>query len=127
MKREPIKSIKPLNSVRMCVVTANPPSLASKPTFTMKLLTASLATLFALLSVVQATPTHQFDQFFPGWNNDVQLILRENCSDVYAEYLTGKVNYTLGRQSLVSPVTDCILNVFSETKKAERKQNANKC
>lgn len=67
----------------------------------MKLLTASLATLFASLSIVQATPTHQFDHFFPGWNDLVQGILRDNCSEPYAEYLTGHVNYTLGRQSLV--------------------------
>ncbi|KAI1811689.1 hypothetical protein GGS20DRAFT_561793 [Poronia punctata] len=85
----------------------------------MKLVTAGFATLVTLLSAVKATPTHQFDHFFPGWNNDVQKILSENCSDVYAEYRTGKVNYTLGRQSLVTPVTDCILNVFGETKKAE--------
>ncbi|KAI0394143.1 hypothetical protein F5Y17DRAFT_429072 [Xylariaceae sp. FL0594] len=85
----------------------------------MKLLSATLATLFALFSVTQATPTHQFDHFFPGWNDDVQKIIRENCSTEYAAYLTGKVNYALGKQSLVTPVTDCILSVFPETKKAE--------
>ncbi|KAI1276850.1 hypothetical protein F5Y07DRAFT_365275 [Xylaria sp. FL0933] len=85
----------------------------------MKLLTASLATLFALVYVAQATPTHQFDHFFPGWNDRVQTILRENCSEPYAEYLTGNVNYTLGVQSLVNPVIDCVLGAFPESRKAE--------
>ncbi|KAI0427696.1 hypothetical protein F5Y09DRAFT_315434 [Xylaria sp. FL1042] len=85
----------------------------------MQLLTASLATLFALVSLVQATPTHQFDHFFPGWNDRVQAILRDNCSQPYAEYLTGNVNSTLGLQSLVNPVIDCILGVFPESRKAE--------
>ncbi|KAI3319458.1 hypothetical protein HD806DRAFT_509040 [Xylariaceae sp. AK1471] len=85
----------------------------------MKFLTTSLATLFALVSVVQATPTHQFDHFFPGWNGIIQRTLRENCSDPYAEYLTGKVNDTLGKESLVNPVIDCVLGVFPESRKAE--------
>ncbi|KAI1109843.1 hypothetical protein F5Y14DRAFT_388541 [Nemania sp. NC0429] len=85
----------------------------------MKLLTAGLVILFAFLSTVQATPTHQFDHFFPGWNDLVQGILRDNCSEPYAEYLTGNVNYTLGRQSLVNPVINCILEVFPEYRKAE--------
>ncbi|KAI1128998.1 hypothetical protein F5Y10DRAFT_163600 [Nemania abortiva] len=85
----------------------------------MKLLVASLATLFALISVVLAEPTHQFDHFFSGWNSLVQNTLRNNCSDVYNEYLTGHVNYTLGKESLVNPVIDCVLGVFSESRKAE--------
>jgi hypothetical protein len=88
----------------------------------MMLFLASLATLFALISVVQATPTHQFDHFFAGWNGDVQRILHENCTAPLTEYLTGKVNYTLGKQSLVNPVIDCVLSVFPESKKAECKQ-----
>ncbi|GAP86987.1 hypothetical protein SAMD00023353_2401440 [Rosellinia necatrix] len=85
----------------------------------MKLFTASLATLVALVSVIQATPTHQFDHFFPGWNARVQAILRDNCSEPYAEYLTGNVNQTLGKLSLVNPVIDCVLEAFPESRKAE--------
>ncbi|KAI3330388.1 hypothetical protein F4824DRAFT_479045 [Ustulina deusta] len=85
----------------------------------MKLLTGSLATLFALVGVGQATPTHQFDHFFPGWNDRVQAILRDNCSEPYAEYLTGNINYALGVQSLVNPVIDCVLEAFPESRKAE--------
>ncbi|KAI0508845.1 hypothetical protein F5B22DRAFT_618937 [Xylaria bambusicola] len=85
----------------------------------MKLLTAGLACLSGLLCVVQASPTHQFDHFFPGWNNLVQNILRENCSEPYAEYLADNLNLTLGFQSLVNPVIDCILEEFPEFRKAE--------
>ncbi|KAI0965779.1 hypothetical protein F4678DRAFT_315006 [Xylaria arbuscula] len=85
----------------------------------MKLFTASLATLVGLVCGVQATPTHQFDHFFPGWNERVQVILRENCSEPYAEYLTGNINHTLGAQSLVNPVIDCVLGVFPESRKSE--------
>ncbi|KAI1419959.1 hypothetical protein F5Y12DRAFT_174236 [Xylaria sp. FL1777] len=85
----------------------------------MQLLTASLAALLAAVYVVQATPTHQFDHFFPGWNDRVQAILKDNCSEPYAEYLTGNINYTLGVQSLVNPVIDCVLGVFPESRKAE--------
>jgi hypothetical protein len=85
----------------------------------MRVLTTVLATLFAFLSVSYATPTHQFDQFFPGWNNYLQDILRDNCSEPYAAYQTGKVNYTLGKQSLVNPVINCILETFPEYRKAE--------
>ncbi len=88
----------------------------------MKLLTGSLATLFALVGVGQATPTHQFDHFFPGWNDRVQAILRDNCSEPYAEYLTGNINYALGVQSLVNPVIDCVLEAFPESRKAECKR-----
>ncbi|KAI0871631.1 hypothetical protein GGS24DRAFT_470676 [Hypoxylon argillaceum] len=85
----------------------------------MKLLVTSLATLFALVFVVQAEPTHQFDHFYAGWNALVQDILRVNCSTVYADYLTGHPNYTLGKESLVNPVIDCVLGVFPESRKAE--------
>ncbi|KAI1171996.1 hypothetical protein F4777DRAFT_563437 [Nemania sp. FL0916] len=86
----------------------------------MKLFTASLATLLACLSVTtQAEPTHQFDHFFPGWNPVVQTILHDNCSEPYANYLTGHVNYTLGKESLVNPVIDCVLQQFPESRKAE--------
>ncbi|KAI1302714.1 hypothetical protein F5Y03DRAFT_193700 [Xylaria venustula] len=85
----------------------------------MKLFTASLAALVVLAWGVQATPTHQFDHFFPGWNERVQVILRENCSEPYAEYLTGNINRTLGAQSLVNPVIDCVLGVFPESRKSE--------
>lgn len=87
----------------------------------MKLLVTSLATLFALVFVVQAEPTHQFDHFYAGWNALVQDILRVNCSTVYADYLTGHPNYTLGKESLVNPVIDCVLGVFPESRKAECK------
>ncbi|KAI0403801.1 hypothetical protein F4802DRAFT_279014 [Xylaria palmicola] len=85
----------------------------------MKWFTAGLATLFALVSVIEATPTRQFEHFFPGWNHLVQDIIRDHCSEPYAEYLTGNVNKTLGKQSLVNPVIDCILEEFPEFRKAE--------
>ncbi|KAK5633703.1 hypothetical protein RRF57_009417 [Xylaria bambusicola] len=80
---------------------------------------AGLTSLFALICVVRASPTHQFEQFFPGWNTLVQNILRENCSEPYAEYLADNLNRTLGVQSLVNPVIDCVLEQFPESRKAE--------
>ncbi|KAI0460308.1 hypothetical protein F5B21DRAFT_511033 [Xylaria acuta] len=85
----------------------------------MKLLTASLATLFALIPAAQAVPTHQFDHFFPGWDGRVQDILKGACAEPYAVYLTGKINQTEGRQSIVNPVIDCVLEEFPESRKAE--------
>lgn len=85
----------------------------------MKLFTASLATLFALIPLAHAVPTHQFDHFFPGWNWRVQAILRDNCSEPYDAYLTGQVDESLGKQSLVNPVIDCVLEAFPESRKAE--------
>lgn len=87
----------------------------------MKLFTASLATLFALIPLSHAVPTHQFDHFFPGWNERVQVILRDNCSEPYDAYLTGNIDESQGKQSLVNPVIDCILEVFPESRKAECK------
>ncbi|RWA04472.1 hypothetical protein EKO27_g10631 [Xylaria grammica] len=85
----------------------------------MKLFTASLAALLAPVFMVHAKPTHQFDHFFPGWNERVQTILRENCSAPYAEYLTGEVPEGVGAQGIVNPLIDCILEVFPESRKAE--------
>ncbi|KAI1747047.1 hypothetical protein F4782DRAFT_552592 [Xylaria castorea] len=85
----------------------------------MKLFTASLATLFALIPAAHAVPTHQFDHFFPGWNTRVQDILKGACAEPYAVYLTGKVNETEGKQSIVNPVIDCVLEEFPESRKAE--------
>ncbi|KAI8953057.1 hypothetical protein F4801DRAFT_538323 [Xylaria longipes] len=85
----------------------------------MKLVTASLATLFALIPAVHAVPTHQFDHFFPGWNERVQEILNGTCAEPYAVYLTGNVNQTEGKQSIVNPVIDCVLEAFPESRKAE--------
>ncbi|TGJ80849.1 hypothetical protein E0Z10_g7908 [Xylaria hypoxylon] len=85
----------------------------------MKLFTATLATLLAPILVVHAKPTHQFDHFFPGWNDRVQAILRDNCSEPYAEYLTGDIKEKGEAQALVNPVIDCVLGVFPESRKAE--------
>ncbi|KAI1738611.1 hypothetical protein F4680DRAFT_163537 [Xylaria scruposa] len=85
----------------------------------MKLFTASLATLFALVPAAHAVPTHQFDHFFPGWNTRVQDILKGACAEPYAVYLTGKINETEGKQSIVNPVIDCVLEEFPESRKAE--------
>ncbi|KAH8165986.1 hypothetical protein CIB48_g2262 [Xylaria polymorpha] len=85
----------------------------------MKLLAAGLATVFALIPAVHAVPTHQFDHFFPGWDWRVQDILKGACAEPYAVYLTGKVNETEGKQSIVNPVIDCILTEFPESRKAE--------
>ncbi|KAI0551304.1 hypothetical protein F4679DRAFT_148177 [Xylaria curta] len=85
----------------------------------MKLFTASLATLFALVPAAYAVPTHQFDHFFPGWNTRVQDILKGACAEPYAVYLTGKINVTEGKQSIVNPVIDCVLEEFPESRKAE--------
>lgn len=87
----------------------------------MKLLAAGLATVFALIPAVHAVPTHQFDHFFPGWDWRVQDILKGACAEPYAVYLTGKVNETEGKQSIVNPVIDCILTEFPESRKAECK------
>ncbi|KAI1741375.1 hypothetical protein F4680DRAFT_416620 [Xylaria scruposa] len=84
----------------------------------MKLFTAGLATLCALLSVVHASPTHQFDHFFPGWNQDIQDILRDNCSEPYASYLADKIKPGRGVLSLVNDVIDCVLGEFPESRKA---------
>ncbi|KAI1267062.1 hypothetical protein F5Y18DRAFT_381383 [Xylariaceae sp. FL1019] len=85
----------------------------------MKLLIASLAILLALIPAVQCTPTHQFDHFFPGWNHIIQRYLRDNCTEEYAAYKTGNVNLTLGVESLVNPVIDCILEQFPNSRQAE--------
>ncbi|KAI0150765.1 hypothetical protein GGR57DRAFT_182677 [Xylariaceae sp. FL1272] len=85
----------------------------------MKLFIASLAILLALIPAVQGTPTHQFDHFFPGWNDIIQGYLKDACSKEYAAYKTGKVNYTLGVESLVNPVIDCILEQFPNSRQAE--------
>ncbi|KAI8626549.1 hypothetical protein F5Y19DRAFT_446044 [Xylariaceae sp. FL1651] len=85
----------------------------------MKLLTASVATLLIYTSTVISTPTRQFEKFLGGWDGLIQGYLRNNCSDQYAAYLTGNVNYTVGAESLVNPVLDCVLGVFPESRKAE--------
>ena len=89
----------------------------------MKLFIAGLATLCALFSVVQASPTHQFDHFFPGWNERVQVILRDNCSEQYAAYLADNIDPSQGVQYLVNSLIDCVLEVFPESRKAECKHS----
>ncbi|KAI0191633.1 hypothetical protein F4808DRAFT_382136 [Astrocystis sublimbata] len=84
----------------------------------MKLLTATLAALLVGIPAVYAKPTHQFDHFFPGWNNYVHDLLRENCADEYALYLTG-ASPDGKKQGAVNPVISCILENFSEVRKAE--------
>ncbi|KAI1263855.1 hypothetical protein F5Y18DRAFT_418152 [Xylariaceae sp. FL1019] len=74
----------------------------------MKLSSASLAALLAVSSTVQCAPTHQFG-----------YLRKPECADSYAAYLTGNVNKTIGLQSLVNPVIDCVLTQMPESRKAE--------
>ncbi|ORY70502.1 uncharacterized protein BCR38DRAFT_504115 [Pseudomassariella vexata] len=80
---------------------------------------AALALLSTAAPPVVAAPTHQFDQFFPGWDSMLQELLRENCSAPYAPYRTGNVDFNAGSSSLVTPVIECILSQFPEFRKAE--------
>ncbi|KAK2592978.1 hypothetical protein QQS21_009306 [Conoideocrella luteorostrata] len=88
------------------------------------MVTATRAVAFALLiaSTAGALSTHQFDQFFPSWNEMIQKILREDCKTSYAAYLTADVhsiNSTGSVSSLVTPVVDCILRQFPDFRKSE--------
>ncbi|KAM0323334.1 hypothetical protein ACHAQA_008926 [Verticillium albo-atrum] len=83
-----------------------------------------LITLLAMASFVTASPTSQFDNFFPSWNAMLQKILRDNCSAEYDEYRTGKPDPDAGASHLVTPVLNCVLEQFPEFRKAELSASA---
>ncbi|KAH7137270.1 hypothetical protein B0J13DRAFT_76183 [Dactylonectria estremocensis] len=72
-----------------------------------------------LACLVRCAPTHQFDQFFPGWNPYLQDIIRDNCSRQHDRYLKGEGSVANSASSAVTPLIDCILNEFPEFRKAE--------
>ncbi len=88
--------------------------------------TMSGSALVSLLLVAgaAASPTHQFDQFFPGWDPIIQQVIRDNCTAVLDQYRTGDVNASLGLSSLVTPVINCILDNTPEFRKAEMAASA---
>ena len=66
--------------------------------------------------------THQFEQFFPAWNEYIQGILTNKCAHDYAIYRTENISAIHGvhsGSSLINPVLECILGQFPEYRKAE--------
>ncbi|KAI1497759.1 hypothetical protein F5X99DRAFT_354422 [Biscogniauxia marginata] len=89
----------------------------------MKFFVACLAAgLFA--STAQCIPTTHFDHFFPAWNDNIQNILRQNCTEQLATYRAGKVDPSQPKSALITPVMECILNAFPEFRKAEMASSA---
>ncbi|KAH7133632.1 hypothetical protein EDB81DRAFT_804801 [Dactylonectria macrodidyma] len=76
-----------------------------------------LVSLFSC--VARCAPTHQFDQFFPGWNPYLQGIIRDNCSQQHESYLKSEGTVANSASSAVTPLINCILNEFPEFRKAE--------
>ncbi|KAH7017988.1 uncharacterized protein B0I36DRAFT_354313 [Microdochium trichocladiopsis] len=83
-----------------------------------------LAVVVLAVGVAQATPTTNFDQFFPDWNEMLQGILRDNCSAEYAVYKTGEREPGAPLSSLITPVINCILETMPEFRKAELSASA---
>ncbi|KAH7017945.1 uncharacterized protein B0I36DRAFT_388269 [Microdochium trichocladiopsis] len=76
-----------------------------------------LALLVLVIGVAQATPTTNFDKFFPFWDPMLQEILRENCSSEYATYKTGEREPGSPLSGLITPVINCILETLPEFKR----------
>ncbi|KAK7430808.1 hypothetical protein QQZ08_002597 [Neonectria magnoliae] len=77
-------------------------------------------TLAALcLGLAHAVPTHQFDEFFPGWNAYLQGIIHGDCQRDFDFYQSGRINANASASSRVTPLINCILNQFPEFRKAE--------
>ncbi|KAI1487621.1 hypothetical protein F5X96DRAFT_681084 [Biscogniauxia mediterranea] len=90
----------------------------------MKFAFASLAIVGLFTSTAHCISTTNFDHFFPAWNDKIQEILRNNCSEELATYREGKVDPTQPKSALVTPVIECILNAFPEYRKAEMASSA---
>ncbi|KAI5919148.1 hypothetical protein F4810DRAFT_517417 [Camillea tinctor] len=90
----------------------------------MKVAFACLAVVGLFTSTVQCISTTNFDHFFPAWNDKIQTILRNNCSEELATYREGNVDPTKAKSALVTPVIECILNEFPEYRKAEMASSA---
>ncbi|KPM36100.1 hypothetical protein AK830_g10467 [Neonectria ditissima] len=72
-----------------------------------------------LLGPAQAVPTHQFDEFFPGWNDYLQDIIHNDCKRDYDFYRSGRINASASASSRVTPLINCILVQFPEFRKTE--------
>lgn len=97
-----------------------------------KLIARLSATLFVLMALnlacVQAmTYTNQFKNWFPQYGWIYEKTLHENCTEQYANYLTGKKDHSKidalqgggTFSALTQPVIQCILSNVSEYIKAQ--------
>ncbi|ERF73914.1 hypothetical protein EPUS_05926 [Endocarpon pusillum Z07020] len=94
---------------------------------------ASLVLTFSFILITQISFTSAdwdnqlLEKFFPGYNDGFQRILRENCSEQYADYLVNKDNSIkvdsilrgFGLDRPHSPVVECILNAAPEFVKSK--------
>ncbi|KAI1171297.1 hypothetical protein F4777DRAFT_64916 [Nemania sp. FL0916] len=88
--------------------------------------TALLLSVFFLAAPCSAALTSQFQHFFPQHGDKYDYILHNNCSQQYANYLTGrpqdfKLDWLGGggkHTVLVEPVVKCLLDNISEYIKA---------
>ncbi|KAF7544090.1 hypothetical protein G7Z17_g10224 [Cylindrodendrum hubeiense] len=85
----------------------------------MRKLQLVLTTASLFLCLAQCSPTHQFDQFFPGWNQYLQDIIHNKCPEELNEYLTGNNRSSNSASSVVTPLIECILQDFPEFRKTE--------
>lgn len=86
--------------------------------------TAAAVAVAALCAPALANPTHQFDQFFPGWDSLLQSIIQNNCTEQLAAYQTGTPDPLLPLSSLITPVIECILDEFPSYRMSEMASSA---
>jgi hypothetical protein len=85
----------------------------------MNFLILHLTTVLLLAPLVEASPTRQFDLFFPTWNPMLQDIIHGKCLDEYNHYKNDTGAPIVGSLELVTPLIDCVLGQLPETRKAE--------
>ncbi|KAI0116343.1 hypothetical protein GGR51DRAFT_314497 [Nemania sp. FL0031] len=87
---------------------------------------ALLLTGFLFIASSSAALTSQFQHFYPQHGPEYEYILQHNCTQQFANYLTGRpqdfpIDWLGGGSKfsvLVEPVVNCVLNNVSEYIKA---------